>query len=915
MAQLTERDRNLLKNDIDKLTNDNKSLQDGIVSDIRQINNLTLYDIPFKKYLDEKHFQIFLLEEEARLLLGKNIIGPVQEPAFTINTTESDVKVIIADARFIVKKSTVTIVDVPLIDSRAYIVSTASYAGVIAGFDIWTRDRHGSATSAKNVPQSYRIHSGNNKFTMTIDSVTKSFNIVDPETLSAQGGAVVNDAQTLAGNIAIALESAGFTDAKCLYNIAIQTFTIASGTAGPSSTAYVVVESTSTDNIARQMKFSSQVNIPGRYANNKFTIAIDGVQKNLELAIDVRVPVSSSLGYALDDYSADWRQDFSAGPMFPAERFNGSKIASLIQSAIRDVGTGGYTNAECSYYSDSCKFIIYSGTFGANSIVEIKQSSDINRDLMVYLTFNNPTDQKSRETSYTTLQALYTYLNSRTIISCSNLHNPTYKTYSLLSILDGAPVTNSNLILQTTSEYDRAHINQPRLYSGKLRVDSLNNKLDTSAGTYTIASGDYSEGELCNAMQDVLGSTYTVQYKKSSQTFVITKTTSVTMYFNTGSNIATSIATYMGFLNTSDVTGTSFTSNPVSFSGVDFFSMAYIPQLYMMSWFNNQPPFYYAYAATSTTSLTIGTGSKTLTVSAIIPFSTGQPAVIVHDSSNKMTGLVTSYTGSTLVVNVTSVIGSGTYTSWHVNNLVESGFVEQEIVSLNSENTSDWLMIAAAELVVVNYELSVINQEIINYSITSTTDANYLNLVAAKNDAIVNINSLILFLSRATTSSTSLIIGTGSRTLTIGTGLSSFLVGEAVTIMYDSSNWMQGTITSYNSITGQLIVNVTLTNGSGTHASWQVSCDTDKLARQSDITARLSFLSTRSSQITSRSLIIQLQLSSLYSSRWSKVVNRLNKKSGSYFKVGEKELGIISSQQTIIENNVKIAQIQAMLGA
>jgi len=402
----------------------------------------------------------------------------------------------------------------------------------------------------------------------------------------------------------------------------------------------------------------------------------------------------------------------------------------------------------------------------------------------------------------------------------------------------------------------------------------------------------------------------------------------VTMYFNTGNNIATSIATYIGFQNTSDVTGASFTSNPVSFSGADFFSMARIPQFVPMSWFNNQPPFYYAYAAVSATSLSISIGSKHLTTNAAFTWSIGQFVMIAHDDSHKMSGLITGFVdGTDIDVDVTYIVGSGTYTSWHINGLSESGLTGQEIMSLNSENTllnqkgdiySDWSDVANAQLAVVNNEISAINQEITNYSVTSTTDANYLNLVAAKNDAVTNVNSLTLFLSQKFTSasSTSLTISTGSKTLTIETGLSSFSIGKAATIDFDSSNYMSGTVTSYNPTTGELIVNVTSVTGSGTHASWGVSCDTDKLTRQSEITSRLSFLSTRGTQITSRSAAIQSQLSlSLYNDRWTKVINRLNKKSGSYFKVGQKELGIIASQQTIDENNIKISQIWAMLGA
>jgi len=74
------------------------------------------------------------------------------------------------------------------------------------------------------------------------------------------------------------------------------------------------------------------------------------------------------------------------------------------------------------------------------------------------------------------------------------------------------------------------------------------------------------------------------------------------------------------------------------------------------------------YTTTSTTSESIGTGSKTFTVETGLALSIGQQVIVAHNASNKMEGSVTSYSGSTLVVNVTSVTGSGgPYTSWSIS--------------------------------------------------------------------------------------------------------------------------------------------------------------------------------------------------------------------------------------------------------
>jgi hypothetical protein len=78
-----------------------------------------------------------------------------------------------------------------------------------------------------------------------------------------------------------------------------------------------------------------------------------------------------------------------------------------------------------------------------------------------------------------------------------------------------------------------------------------------------------------------------------------------------------------------------------------------------------------SYSATSTTSLTVGTGSKTLTVEPGKGFTLGQPVLIASTAapSTYMNGQVTAYDSTTgvMTVNVTSISGSGTAASWSVS--------------------------------------------------------------------------------------------------------------------------------------------------------------------------------------------------------------------------------------------------------
>ncbi|MDE1830261.1 MAG: hypothetical protein KGI25_08060, partial [Thaumarchaeota archaeon] len=73
---------------------------------------------------------------------------------------------------------------------------------------------------------------------------------------------------------------------------------------------------------------------------------------------------------------------------------------------------------------------------------------------------------------------------------------------------------------------------------------------------------------------------------------------------------------------------------------------------------------------TSTTSMTVGTGSQSFTTQTGLDYYANMPIQIYEtaNSANYMDGIVTSYNSSTgaMVVNVTSVGGSGTYSAWSI---------------------------------------------------------------------------------------------------------------------------------------------------------------------------------------------------------------------------------------------------------
>lgn len=92
---------------------------------------------------------------------------------------------------------------------------------------------------------------------------------------------------------------------------------------------------------------------------------------------------------------------------------------------------------------------------------------------------------------------------------------------------------------------------------------------------------------------------------------------------------------------------------------------------------------------TSNTSNTIGTGSKTFTVSASKSFQPGMYLVIADTaapSTNSMFVQVTSYSGTTLVVNCISFGGSGTKTAWTISQSGLTIVTADNVVTVHTGN-------------------------------------------------------------------------------------------------------------------------------------------------------------------------------------------------------------------------------------
>ena len=93
------------------------------------------------------------------------------------------------------------------------------------------------------------------------------------------------------------------------------------------------------------------------------------------------------------------------------------------------------------------------------------------------------------------------------------------------------------------------------------------------------------------------------------------------------------------------------------------------------------------YLTTSTTSHSLTTGSKTFTVQSGLSYTPTQDVTIVYDAARHMHAIVTSYSGTTLVVNVDTVEGSGgPFTAWTIN---VGGLLTAQGALLEVNNLSD----------------------------------------------------------------------------------------------------------------------------------------------------------------------------------------------------------------------------------
>lgn len=189
--------------------------------------------------------------------------------------------------------------------------------------------------------------------------------------------------------------------------------------------------------------------------------------------------------------------------------------------------------------------------------------------------------------------------------------------------------------------------------------------------------------------------------------------------------------------------------------------------------------------STSTTSLQIYEGSRSLAVEAYCDFQVDQRIAVVYDRFNTMWGYVTSYNQSSGMLTFTcdNYSGSGTYADWKVSLSGERGY-------RGAQGSNG----AGGAQGPQGYQGAQGNQGAQGATFTYNVPSH-----------------------------SSRTIGTGSLTfnLTLTVLPNPYSVGQRVVISYDASNYMIGNVTGTNgTLIGVLIDSVT---GSGNYSTWTVN--------------------------------------------------------------------------------------------
>lgn len=161
-----------------------------------------------------------------------------------------------------------------------------------------------------------------------------------------------------------------------------------------------------------------------------------------------------------------------------------------------------------------------------------------------------------------------------------------------------------------------------------------------------------------------------------------------------------------------------------------------------------------------------------------------------------------------------------------LSSLKQRPLVDRLLLFLNASNRSSYGSADSPSngFVWYNQKSGYANTDFIIYNPTGTITLNQDPPLYPQQEyydaPAVSSNLDAQYTTTSTTNET--IVSSGSLTFIVGTGLD-YVTNDPITIANNISNYMEATVTSYNSGTGQLDVTVTGSAGSGTYSNWQVN--------------------------------------------------------------------------------------------
>lgn len=197
-------------------------------------------------------------------------------------------------------------------------------------------------------------------------------------------------------------------------------------------------------------------------------------------------------------------------------------------------------------------------------------------------------------------------------------------------------------------------------------------------------------------------------------------------------------------------------------------------------------------SSSSSTSNSIGTGSKLFTVEAGKGYKVNMPVRASATTGNYMDGVVTAYSGTSLTVNFTSSNGSGTFTSWQIFLTIPGSNVT---LGSNTFTGDQFVPDEAYDATTWDGDLSAPTKNAIRDKIeslptleTAASDPTFSSNSSTKAAAPEWVNAKSLLIQSAVTSLSGLTVAD----INIPSGVKSFtLIGESISLSSTEQPWIQ----------------------------------------------------------------------------------------------------------------------------